>query len=202
MKNVADYRYRPLKPGFIRILNLCGPEADIDGRMQGILESVSLERPGRAFDAISYACGGQRNSEHILVDGKRVGITRNCHDGLQHLRDNFGMNTIWVDAICIAPRKAEKGQQIPLMTEIYGKARKVYIWLGNDPSKSRVSGDSISEDDVLERTLDWLQEISPAQYTLLSERPTNFPKNMQYREIIKAMRLLPQVIRASKLNKN
>ena len=130
----------------------------------------------------------RRNSHYILVNGKKVGITTNCRNGLRHLRNRIGVRTIWVDTVCIAPDMSDKNQQLPLMTSIYGKARKVYIWLGEP-----------SEGDVSERALDWLQAISVDTHPLLGVRFSNFPKNMHPWEVAKLIGFITQFIRASKL---
>jgi hypothetical protein len=95
--------------------------------LQGSLKVIRLDDPG-SFDAISYACGDPKCTDQILVDGKMVKITKNCHHSLRYLRDKLKVNSIWVDSISInAEDKAEKSDPNPFMTPIYGSARRVYI---------------------------------------------------------------------------
>jgi len=43
------------------------------------------------------------------------------------------MRRVWIDAICINQDNLdERSQQVSLMTDIYSKARRVIIWLGED----------------------------------------------------------------------
>ena len=188
MAEYPPYKHEGVYNNSIRLLHLDKNDAILDGKstLQGSLRSVSLARPG-SFDAISYACEGQKETEYILIDGQRLGITINCRDGLQYLRSTHGVRTIWVDAICIAPDKTDKSRQIPLMTDIYGKAQTVYIWLGTR-----------HPDGLSERGLDWIQAVSLGQDTLLGIRQAQFPKNLLPREIAKAIIIISRVVKASK----
>jgi hypothetical protein len=153
--------------------------------LQGSLKVIRLDNPG-SFDAISYACGDPKCIGQILIDGKMVKITKNCHDDLRYLRDKLKVNSIWVDSISInAADKAEKSDQIPFMTQIHGTARRVYIWLGEPTEASS-------------RTLHWLNDVSVPESALLSIRIGQYPKNMHPREIAKSLSILPDVVRASK----
>ena len=189
MDAIQDYNYSSIKPRLIRLLQLSESDACIDNQdiLQGTLKQISLDSP-EPFDAISYACGPPVYSECILIDGKKVFVTKNCRNALRHLRNQFGVRTVWVDAVCINSRDDnEKSGQIRLMTDIYGKARRVYIWLGEQ-----------SQDSATDRALDWLRDISMDRYPLLSVRLANFPKNMHPREVIKSLRIIPDVFRAGK----
>jgi Heterokaryon incompatibility protein (HET) len=189
MDNIEYYKYSSIRPRFVRLLELRESDAFIgeEKTLQGTLKQISLDSCSEPFDAISYACGPAVYCECILIDGKKVLVTKNCHNALRHLRDQFGLRTVWVDAVCINERNDdEKSGQIRLMTSIYGKARKVYIWLGEH-----------SEDSAADRALDWLQDISVYQLPLLGVRLSNFPKNMHPWEVIKLFGIIPDVIRAS-----
>ncbi|KAH8648336.1 heterokaryon incompatibility, partial [Tricladium varicosporioides] len=60
-----------------------------------------------------------------------ISITQNLYDALVHLRRRWTSRELWVDAICINQEdKAEKAAQIPLMGQVYFRARRVVIWLG------------------------------------------------------------------------
>ena len=184
MDNVYVYE-SSLEPPFIRLLQLSESDNE-EGILQGTLEEISLNTP-HPFDAISYACGPDVYSECILIRGKKVFVTKNCHNALRHLRDQFGVRTVWVDAVCISKDVKEKSGQIRLMTEIYGKARRVFIWLGEH-----------SEENASDRALGWLQDISMDKWPLLGIRMSNFPKNMHWRELYKLFCVIPDVIRACK----
>ena len=185
MVDDEKYQYSRIQRPFIRVLHLSPGDGYIGQTrvLKGSLETISLDSPG-TFDAISYSCGNPKTTHQILVDWSIVRITKNCHDGLQYLRDELKVKTVWVDSISInAEDKTEKSDQIPLMTHIYGAARKVYIWLGKPTEASN-------------RALDWLNDISLTRFTLLSVRIGQFPKNMHPREIAKAISILPDLTRA------
>lgn len=56
---------------------------------------------------------------------------------LSQLQDNDIPRTLWADAACIDQSNTkEKELQIPLMTEIYAKASRVIVWLGNAQNRS------------------------------------------------------------------
>jgi hypothetical protein len=115
----------------------------------------------------------------------KVMVTENCRNALRHLRHEFGVRTVWVDAVCIdGGNAAERSDQLHLMT---GKARRVYVWLG-EPS---------GPDGASDRALDWMQAVSVDKNPLLGVRPRNFPKNMHWRDIFKTFRITPDVFRAS-----
>jgi hypothetical protein len=70
-------------------------------------------------------------------------VRRNLLAALQCLRGKEKEARLWVDAICIEQmvegddknadtKNLEKSEQILLMTQIYGKAEEVWIWLGED----------------------------------------------------------------------
>jgi hypothetical protein len=203
MASGSDNKRAILKPPFIRILHLSPNTGNRpkDTTLVGTLSTMSLDKP-EVFDAISYACGvpaiydhqvfvDEKNIDEQNVDEKKVDrkkivlITKNCHEGLRHLRDQVGVRNVWVDAVCIAANVEEKNEQLPLMTKIYAAARKVYIWIG-PPSPAC--------DDAL----DWLNDTSITEYALLGARLALFPDMLRPTEIRKALPVFADVLRASK----
>ena len=89
---------------------------------------------GPDFTALSYVWGPLTASQpEIKYGNTTVAVTENCYAALVHLRKALGGFTIWVDAICInqaQENNEERSAQLPLMGEIYSRARTVYIWLG------------------------------------------------------------------------
>jgi Heterokaryon incompatibility protein (HET) len=66
-----------------------------------------------------------------------VNIGRNLQSALLALRHKEKQRVIWVDSICINQRDLhEKNKQILLMREIYQRAEKVIIWMGEDENNS------------------------------------------------------------------
>ncbi|EHK23063.1 uncharacterized protein TRIVIDRAFT_222322 [Trichoderma virens Gv29-8] len=84
------------------------------------------------FDALSYVWGSPAATEEITCNNRRRKVGRNLYDALERLRLPDEDRILWIDALCInqADNK-EKTQQVRLMGEIYSRARRVLIWLGN-----------------------------------------------------------------------
>jgi hypothetical protein len=123
------YTYRPLRPGFIRILELRKSDS-----LKIVLRDVHLHSPP-AYEALSYTWDGQQPNRPLKCDGKVLYVTENCQAALKKLqqRKNGGF---WIDSICIDQTSgSEKNVQVPLMGEIYKKARRVLVWLGESTPK-------------------------------------------------------------------
>lgn len=64
-------------------------------------------------------------------------MTRNLEIALRHLREVFGRLTLWIDALCINQcDDAEKGVQVSMMGEVFSRAQKVIIWVGEATASS------------------------------------------------------------------
>jgi hypothetical protein len=94
--------------------------------------------------------GAVNKLESITVDNQNLHVTQNLHAALLHLQDHLCSRVIWVDAICIdQANEKEKENQLPLMAQIYAKARRAVVWLGMGDDSSdyaldviRLAGDS------------------------------------------------------------
>jgi hypothetical protein len=149
------YQYFRIGPRSIRVLEL-QPTADEASDLQGILHEASLGASDPfinslfqqdkayqlAFDAISYCWEGQTPDQHyrILLGGQVLLITKNADVILRKLRLSNEARTVWIDGICIDQKSIpEKNEQVPLMAEIYSRARSVQVWLGpSDESVKRI----------------------------------------------------------------
>lgn len=68
----------------------------------------------------------------------RLHVTENLFAALRRCRHRQRINVMWIDAICIDQTNvAERNQQVRVMAEIYARAEKTAIWLGES---SAVSG--------------------------------------------------------------
>jgi hypothetical protein len=174
--------------------------------LQGRLREISLDSPN-PFDALSYVWDNDSPSPneekpgpnkekpvpiYILLDGKAgephkpLEIPESCYIALKNLRDHHGVRTIWVDAICIDQKSdGEKNMQLPLMKEIYGKARKVYIWLGESKEFEENGIPHKSEDE-----LEYLRQTASGHYTVMDARLARFPANMSPKQVARSIRLL------------
>jgi hypothetical protein len=103
-----------------------------------------------SFDALSYTWGSPLYGaselderihrpnmwfRQINCDGRLCIITENLFLALCQLATSKTSNYIWVDALCIDQTDLkEKESQILLMGDIYARANKVIIWLGDASS--------------------------------------------------------------------
>jgi hypothetical protein len=133
----APYQYVPLAVGgpTFRIAYL------MPGPRTGAFECDLLEIPVTAksgFSALSYACGDDEIVDRVLIRGRYIGITSNLAHALRRLRDEHQPRAFWIDALCINQYDlAEKNQQIPFMTHIYGSTSLVTIFLGLEEDGSK-----------------------------------------------------------------
>ncbi|KAH8878925.1 HET-domain-containing protein, partial [Thozetella sp. PMI_491] len=132
--------YQPLTDDrSIRILTL-HPNPDFAAPLECGLCEVSLD-PALAppFHALSYVWGTPAGEEPILCNGDVLPVTKNCAEALRYLRQAKEPVDLWVDALCINQQSVEeRGQQVPLMGDIYMAAQKVYIFLGPGSAETRI----------------------------------------------------------------
>jgi hypothetical protein len=128
----------------IRVLDL-EPEDDkkrdgllpSDQPLRGQIRVVSLLN-SPSYTALSYVWGGPISSKGAILCGNQsIEITETCSQALRYLRHIYGPISIWVDSISIdQANQPEKSEQIPLMDEIYSRAKCVYLWLGTGDQQS------------------------------------------------------------------
>ena len=113
----------------MRLLNLAPSGGDILGCE---LLVVSLDKLPQ-YEALSYSWDAQVPTSNITCDGRALPITANCEAALRRLRRRSKTRLLWIDSICIDQTSIlERNVQVPLMGEIYGKAQRVIIWLGEN----------------------------------------------------------------------
>jgi hypothetical protein len=143
---MCEYRYAQLPPASIRLLQLL-PSKMNPQTLRCELFEYHLQDSNRSFrpyEALSYVWGSEEKPKTIIIDGQSLCITQNLYTALVHLQDSGCSRTIWVDAICINQTdEKEKERQIPLMVEIYSKASRVIVWLGEAEHDSDQALDAI-----------------------------------------------------------
>ncbi|KAI1108471.1 heterokaryon incompatibility protein-domain-containing protein [Nemania sp. NC0429] len=118
VRDNEGFQYSSLEAGEIRLLVLHSARNSTDA-VRCSLRHISLAAPGE-YEALSYTW-----------DGKEFMLRENAGAALQRLRLSGQDRRIWIDAICINQNdNEEKALQLPLMTQIYEKAQRVCIWLG------------------------------------------------------------------------
>lgn len=125
--------YSQLQQNSIRLLRLAPSEKGSDDLRCELFEyslrnSDKLSYP---YEALSYFWGSEGESKSITVNNWNINIRLNLFNALLRLRDHACSRVLWIDAICIDQDDTkDKEHQIPLMTEIYAKAYRVLVWLG------------------------------------------------------------------------
>jgi hypothetical protein len=121
------------------------------------------DKPSHPYEALSYFWGSEDKPKSISVNHQKLDITQNLHTALLHLRDHACSRVIWIDAICInQDDEKDKENQIPLMVEIYAKAHRVVVWLGDDEGKFGLALESISladENPAKLPDMEWKTEL-------------------------------------------
>jgi len=127
------YKYSPLPPRNIRLLHLMPYDGDGDPIHCQLFEYPIQETWERAdlYEALSYCWGGSGKPCSISIGECYLPITANLHAALLRLRHRLIGRVIWIDAVCINQEdKEEQAQQVRSMAEIYFKASRVIVWLG------------------------------------------------------------------------
>ncbi|KAK3114122.1 hypothetical protein LTR53_007868 [Teratosphaeriaceae sp. CCFEE 6253] len=60
-------------------------------------------------------------------------ISQDLSDAIRRVRNHSDLTWIWIDAVCIdQANAAEKGDQVSRMRDVYQRADRVYVWLGEE----------------------------------------------------------------------
>ncbi|KEZ45545.1 hypothetical protein SAPIO_CDS1879 [Scedosporium apiospermum] len=121
----------PLPEGnFIRLMIL-EPGEDGDA-LSCTMKTMNLDNPV-PYEAVSYVWGSTHRDHPIKVAGQTTYITTNLDSTLRRVRSRSRPRTLWVDSVCINQDDLpERGSQVLQMGKVYGKAKKVLMYLGED----------------------------------------------------------------------
>ncbi|KAK1757781.1 hypothetical protein QBC47DRAFT_165152 [Echria macrotheca] len=130
---IDKYKYLALQPGHIRLLHLL-PHPETDAPVRCEISDYPLhgtDRKAAPYEALSYCWGSSDKPYCISIGERRLPVTENLFAALLQLRDPFAPRLMWIDAICINQEDiTEREHQVRLMAEIYCKASRVVVWLG------------------------------------------------------------------------
>lgn len=133
---MAPYRYRALQHGEIRLLNLNAGGASSEISCN-ILHGSINHLP--SYEALSYTWGPPGQPHLISCDDGNLRITDNLKSAMLRLRSPVLPRTLWIDQICIdQDNLQERKEQVTMMGDIYRRAQKVLIWLGEEDEDSRL----------------------------------------------------------------
>ncbi|CAN9136114.1 unnamed protein product [Alternaria alternata] len=123
------YKHQELRQNQIRLLTTKW----INGSIEIDIDQYTLTED-LDYDAISYVWGSAPASVTVKCNGRPLVVTSTALEMLNYLhryQKNTTARKMWIDAICInQDDEQEKAAQIPLMREIYSKARAVVVWMG------------------------------------------------------------------------
>lgn len=140
--NLGSFKYTPIEPGWIRILDLISKS---DQPLQCRLRHVRLHSPEANYTALSYVWGdiSKPFSMEVLdttLDHGRsptvkgtIFLTASLHDALRDLRDclEIQSKTFWIDQICINQDDvSERNHQVAQMGKVFECATQVVTYLG------------------------------------------------------------------------
>lgn len=134
-----NYNFSPIQGRrSIRILRLYG-NSEHHSTLHCDLIEVSLDN-AIDYEAISYEWREQIPSRSLKCEGKQLLVTENCEAALKRFRPHGTCETrlLWIDGICIdqaSTATRECSHQVGMMGEIYSKAQKVLVWLGEEAAE-------------------------------------------------------------------
>ena len=150
--DLPDYRYEPLSPRTpaIRLLEVLSSKSD---ELRCQLKEVSLAQNPK-FTALSYTWGTTEDRIRAICynNGKPtyLYITPNLHSFLCQFIVNYPepctRPVLWVDALCINQEDdEERNTQVAMMQDIYQKAERVVVWLGEGTHQSNTGMDFVPQ---------------------------------------------------------
>jgi hypothetical protein len=173
-----DYStYQLLGPRQIRLLVL--QKTQRHGDVTYGFQVVDLERQP-IYAALSYVWGESETRADIQLGNRRCRVTKNLHNALKRLQAILSANSnqsaaplaIWADQLCINQEDTdERSTQVRLMAQIYRRARRVYVYLGD------------SHDDLdivtLVNTLGYRVGLQAMAFKSWNEMPRVSPKEVE-----------------------
>jgi hypothetical protein len=129
--------YRPLRQGYIRLIELCAGSGD--DHLYCKIRTYPRTSPP-PYEALSYIWGPQ-DYLYDLYCGDRplqvLKIGRNLRDAFLRLRPNPNTTklprVLWVDKVCINQENiTERSVHVRIMGSVFRESRKVWVWLGEE----------------------------------------------------------------------
>ncbi len=141
-KDLAEYTYEPLsnEPRETRILSILPVSDDRPSIIRCQLSKLPFAAGSTSdydYSALSYTWGNSKERFPIMVDDKKLYVTKSLRDFLRQVRDKKTTLKYWIDAVCINQADlAEREQHVKFMRDIYEKAKAVTVWLGTAADRS------------------------------------------------------------------
>ncbi|KAF2250166.1 HET-domain-containing protein [Trematosphaeria pertusa] len=141
------YEYASLKPAdAIRILILLPASTYSESLQVRLIHTHGLQTLGQyddlsppPYEAISYTWGEPILSHQLECEGQIIEVTASVDNLLRRLRKSTSPRSLWVDSVCINQKdNEEKNIQVQMMGQIYSRAHKVHVWLGETLPHDRI----------------------------------------------------------------
>ncbi|ERF73187.1 hypothetical protein EPUS_03028 [Endocarpon pusillum Z07020] len=134
MPSHPESSYKPLKnPKEIRLRQIEPSLGPTHSSLPNAKLIHSTLGEGEIFSALSYVWGTEFDSTPLICNGGKIRITKNLGQALRQLQHDEQSRRIWIDALCINQENIpERNHQLTLMSDIYGTAKQVLVWLGPD----------------------------------------------------------------------
>jgi Heterokaryon incompatibility protein (HET) len=141
--SAETFTYSPISGEEIRLLQISHAT---DGSISGILQTFRLDDPTcPKYAALSYVWGDEGHTWSITVNGKHFMVLQSLESFTHMLQrqDSRWKNTWWwIDSICINIEDLqERSVQVQRMRQIYRRADKTIVWLGEMSANSDAAMD-------------------------------------------------------------
>lgn len=167
-EGLRPFRYSRLSTvRTIRLLKL-QPSSKRDQEVICELVERDLDQAdGAEYEALSWNWPTELPNDKIKIrendEAYTFDVSADLVQALTALRQKRRVRVLWIDAVCIDQRRSEeKNHQVPMMSSIYGKAKKVCIWLGEGDAESKIAIDFIKKEVLKLQSFDELCESQEA----------------------------------------
>lgn len=151
------YKYTRLPEvrGYIRVLQLLG-NGFYDAEIECELLTLNFvnKQLQQDYEALSWCWGTAKPTASIIIRQDKVEshrrvkyVTPDLVAALRALRYRDRARFLWIDQICIDQKTPiEKNHQVEMMSDIYGRATRVCVWLGERDGSSKLALDFIKKE--------------------------------------------------------
>ncbi|KAF4775393.1 heterokaryon incompatibility protein [Colletotrichum scovillei] len=127
------------------------------------------------YDAISYTWasedGAMAWTQPITLDGRAFLVTANCETALRRVRSRGAQRVVWIDAVCMNQQDVEeRGHQVRLMPQIYSRAQRVLVYVGEPVPEEEALFRFLDDRDTTTPDLSRRLSLQQALETLLTRR--------------------------------
>ncbi|GME49245.1 Heterokaryon incompatibility protein [Neofusicoccum parvum] len=141
----STFQHRPLdRPRQFRLLRLHPGNhvlrKDAPWLIEYELVHVNADDPP-PYEAVSYARGGAEHTQLIrtLPTNRTIAVTETVAQLLSRFKKSSSTGYLWIDQLCInQDNELERNHQVAMMGEIYSKAQRTLVWLGEADTDSNL----------------------------------------------------------------